>query len=50
MKNRNFDFIEKADTKNLFSVLLHVRAEIIWFVLWYFESGLGWGFIAELED
>lgn len=50
LKNRNFDFIEKADTKNLFSVLQHERAQTIALVLSYVESGKAAALIAELPD
>ncbi len=50
LKNRNFDFIEKADTKNLFSVLQHERAQTIALVLSYVESGKAAALIAELPE
>lgn len=50
LKNRNFDFIEKADTKNLFSVLQHERAQTIALVLSYVESSKAAALIAELPD
>ncbi len=50
LKNRNFDFIEKADTKNLFSVLQHERAQTIALVLSYVESSKAAAMIAELPD
>lgn len=50
LKNRSFDFIEKADTKNLFSILQHERAQTIALVLSYVESSKAAGLIAELPE
>lgn len=50
LKNRNFDFIEKADTKNLFSILQHERAQTIALVLSHVESDKAAGLIAELPE
>ncbi len=50
LKNRNFDFIEKADTKNLFSILQHERAQTIALVLSYVESNKAAELIAELPE
>lgn len=50
LKNRNFDFIEKADTKNLFSILQHERPQTIALVLSYVESGKAAALIAELPE
>jgi len=50
LKNRSFDFIEKADTKNLFSILQHERAQTIALVLSYMEADKAAALIAELPD
>ncbi len=50
LKNRSFDFIEKADVKNLFSVLQHERAQTIALVLSYVESDKAAAVIAELPE
>lgn len=50
LKNRTFDFIEKADTKNLFAILQHERAQTIALVLSYMESDKAAALIAELPD
>ena len=47
LKNRSFDFIEKADVKNLFSILQH---ETIALVLSYVESDKAASVIAELPE
>ena len=50
LKNRSFDFIEKADVKNLFSILQHERAQTIALVLSYVESDKPASVIAELPE
>lgn len=50
LKNRSFDFIEKADVKNLFSILQHERAQTIALVLSYVESDKAASVIAELPE
>ena len=50
LKNRSFDFIEKADVKNLFSILQHERAQTIALVLSYVESDKAAAVIAELPE
>ena len=50
LKNRSFDFIEKADVKNLFSILHHERAQTIALVLSYVESDKAAAVIAELPE
>lgn len=50
LKNRAFDFIGKADTKNLFSVLQHERPQTIALILSYVEAGQAAGLIAELPE
>ncbi len=50
LKNRNFDFIDKADTKNLFAVLQHERAQTIALVLSYVDSAKAAELIAELPE
>jgi len=50
LKNRRFDFLEKADTKNLFSILQHERAQTIALVLSYVDSNVAAGLIAELPE
>ena len=50
LKNRSFDFIEKADLKKLFSILQHERAQTIALVLSYVESDKAASVIAELPE
>ena len=50
LKNRSFDFIEKAEVKNLFSILQHERAQTIALVLSYVESDKAAAVIAELPE
>lgn len=50
LKNRSFDFIEKADVKNLYSILQHERAQTIALVLSYVESDKAAAVIAELPE
>lgn len=50
LKDRSFDFIEKADVKNLFSILQHERAQTIALVLSYVESDKAASVIAELPE
>lgn len=50
LKNRSFDFVEKADVKNLFSVLQHERAQTIALVLSYVESDKAASVISELPE
>ena len=50
LKNRSFDFIEKADVKNLFSILQHERAQTIALVLSYVESDKAAAVFAELPE
>ena len=50
LKNRSFDFIEKADVKNLFSIMQHERAQTIALVLSYVESDKAASVIAELPE
>lgn len=50
LKNRSFDFIEKADVKNLYSILQHERAQTIALVLSYVESDKAASVIAELPE
>ena len=50
LKNRSFDFVEKADVKNLFSFLHHERAQTIALVLSYVESDKAASVISELPE
>lgn len=50
LKNRSFDFVRKADSKNLFSALQHERAQIIALILSYAEAGQAAEVIAELPE
>ena len=48
LKSRSFDFIRKSDTKNLFSILQHERAQTIALVLAYADSEKTAALIEEL--
>lgn len=50
LKNRSFDFIQETDSKNLYSVLQHERAQTIALVLSYADSDLTAAVIAELPE
>lgn len=50
LKNRSFEFIRKADPKNLFSILQHERAQTIALVLSYVDSVRAAELIAELPE
>ncbi|MCI8454004.1 MAG: flagellar motor switch protein FliG [Lachnospiraceae bacterium] len=50
LKNRSFDFLEKADTKNLFSILQHERPQTIALVLSYMDADKAASLIAELPE
>ncbi len=50
LKNRSFEFMQKTDSKNLYSVLQHERPQTIALVLSYAESALSAQVIAELPE
>jgi len=50
LKNRSFEFMQKTDSKNLYSVLQHERPQTIALVLSYAESTLSAQVIAELPE
>jgi flagellar motor switch protein FliG len=50
MKSRSFDFLGKADTKNLYSVLQHERPQTIALILSYLDSSQAASLIAELPE
>lgn len=50
LKNRSFEFIQKMDAKNLYSVLQYERPQMIALVLSYAESELAAAVIAELPE
>ena len=50
LKNRSFEFIQKTDSKNLYSVLQYERPQMIALVLSYADSDLAAQVIAELPE
>ncbi len=50
LKNRSFEFIRKADSKSLYSILQHERPQTIALVLSYIDPEQAAGVIAELPD
>lgn len=50
LKNRSFEFIQKTDSKNLYSVLQYERPQMIALVLSYADSDLAAAVIAELPE
>lgn len=50
LKNRPFEFLRKADTKGLFSILQHERPQMIALILSYTDVNLAAELIAELPD
>lgn len=50
LKNRSFEFIQKADSKNLYSILQHERPQMIALVLSYADADLAASVIGELPE
>lgn len=50
LKNRSFEFIRKADSKSLYSILQHERPQTIALVLSYIDPEQAAGVIAELPE
>lgn len=50
LKNRSFEFVQKTDSKNLYSMLQYERPQTIALVLSYAESELSASVIAELPE
>lgn len=50
LKSRSFDFVRKSDSKNLFSILQHERAQTIALILSYADAGQAAEVIAELPE
>lgn len=50
LKNRSFEFVRKADSKSLYSILQHERPQTIALVLSYTDSELAAAVIEELPD
>lgn len=50
LKNRSFEFVNKTDTKNLYAMLQHERAQTIALILSYVDAGQAAELIAELPE
>lgn len=50
LKNRSFEFIQKAEPKNLYSILQHERPQMIALVLSYADADLAASVIGELPE